>query len=82
MPRTRHLNNDPQEKVRRWYLLQALNNPEPAWKDEDHPELTEGADAWVRTLRENDLRLEREKLGGWMDRAQERLPTFRTPMSW
>ena len=24
---------------------------DPIWKDEDHPELAEGADAWVRKLR-------------------------------
>jgi hypothetical protein len=40
-------------------LLAFLRNPEPAWKDENHPELKDGAAAWVRHLRqESDARLE------------------------
>src|SRR5436190_21755089 len=35
-------------EVRRQRLLQFLQNTEAAWKDEDHPELAEGAAAWVR----------------------------------
>ena len=40
-------------ELRKRQLLKFLNDPEPAWKDEDHPELvaldTEG---WVRELRQ------------------------------
>ena len=54
-----------QEEVRRRRLLQILSDPEPIWKDEDHPELAEGSDAWVRKLREENDRLEQEKLGEW-----------------
>src|SRR2546421_12683664 len=35
-------------EVRRQRLLQFLQNKEAVWKDEDHPELAEGAAAWVR----------------------------------
>jgi hypothetical protein len=43
-------------EVRRQKLLRFLENrgevvKEPAWKDKDHPELAEGADAWVRKVR-------------------------------
>src|SRR2546429_10029248 len=37
-------------EVRRQRLLQFLQNKEAVWKDEDHPELAEGAAAWVRRL--------------------------------
>lgn len=33
-------------------LLKLLRDPEPIWKDEDHPELAEGADVWVRKMRD------------------------------
>ncbi len=41
-------------EVRRQRLLQFLQNTEAAWKDEDHPELAEGAAAWVRRSRAED----------------------------
>jgi hypothetical protein len=45
------------EAVRRQRLLAFLRSKEPAWKDEDHPELKNGAGAWVRKLRkESDER--------------------------
>jgi hypothetical protein len=50
-------------------LLEFLNSPEPVLKDEDYPEFREGAEAWVRTMRDADLRLEREKLGDWLYRG-------------
>jgi len=34
-------------------LREFLADPEPAWKDEDHPELTAmGTEAWVRSIRQ------------------------------
>jgi hypothetical protein len=43
-------------EVRRHRLLQFLQSTDPAWKDQDHPELADGADHWVRKLRaENEL---------------------------
>jgi hypothetical protein len=32
-------------------LLAFLQNNEPAWREEDHPELRDGSGAWVRKLR-------------------------------
>jgi len=40
--------------VHREKLLEFLNSKEPAWKDEDHPELKDGAGEWVRKLRRGD----------------------------
>jgi hypothetical protein len=54
------------DAVNRRRLLEFLGSKEPIWKDEDHPELAGGAEAWVRKLRDDDLRLEREKLGDWV----------------
>lgn len=59
------------EEVRRRRLLQILSSPEPFWKDEDHPELSDGAEKWVRNLRDQDLRCEQEKLGKWVGRTDE-----------
>jgi hypothetical protein len=46
------------EAVRRKKLLRFLESDDsPAWKDTDHPELSRGAGAWVRRLRqESDKR--------------------------
>src|SRR5947208_14053386 len=41
-------------EARRQRLLQFLQNKEAVWKDEDHPELAEGAAAWVRRSRAED----------------------------
>jgi hypothetical protein len=51
------------QEVNRRRLLQFLSDPEPLWKDEDHPELKDGAEAFVRRMRDEDLRLEQERLG-------------------
>lgn len=43
-------------EVRRHRLLEFLENTDPAWNDEDHPELARGAGEWVRKLRsENEV---------------------------
>ena len=59
------------EEVNRRRLLQFLSSAEPVLKDKDYPEFKEGAEAWVRRIRSEDLRLEREKLGDWLDRSAE-----------
>ena len=42
-----------QAEVRRRRLLEFLHSPEPAWRDEDHPELAEkGTAVWVREMRQ------------------------------
>jgi metal-responsive CopG/Arc/MetJ family transcriptional regulator len=39
------------QEVRRQKLLHFLESENSAWKNKDHPELAEGADAWVSKLR-------------------------------
>lgn len=60
-------------EVNRRRLLQMLSNPEPIWKDEDHPELADGAEAWVRRMRDQDMQREIEKLGPhWLGEGKPR----------
>jgi hypothetical protein len=40
------------EAVRRKKLLRFLESDTATWKDADHPELADGASAWVRELRQ------------------------------
>jgi hypothetical protein len=41
-------------EIKRQRLLQIFKRKEPIWKDEDHPELKDGAAAWVRKTRALD----------------------------
>jgi len=44
-------------EVRRRKLMKFLENKQPAWKDEDHPELARmGTAAWVRKMRRESER--------------------------
>jgi len=52
------------DAVRRKRLLEFLNSKEPAWKDEDHPELAQGAAKWVRKLRQQTERASRRRRKG------------------
>lgn len=46
------------------HLLEFLKSNEPAWKEENHPELRQGAVEWVRKLRkESDLASNRRARG-------------------
>jgi hypothetical protein len=56
-----------QQEVDRRRLLQILGNPEPILKEEDYSEFRDGSEDWVRQMRDQELRLENEKLGNWMD---------------
>jgi hypothetical protein len=38
-------------ELKRRRLMEILARPDPIWKDDDHPELADGAEAWVRRLR-------------------------------
>jgi len=50
-----------ERELRRRSLLEILRNREPIWKNEDHPELANGAEAWIRQLRqESEARFQRE----------------------
>ncbi len=39
------------DEVQRLEQLEALQDARGTWKDEDHPELKDGAEAWVRRMR-------------------------------
>jgi hypothetical protein len=46
-------------EIKRRRLLEILKTEEPIWKDEDHPELKDGAAEWVRKMRaESEARFE------------------------
>jgi molybdopterin synthase catalytic subunit len=38
------------KETKREQLLELFKRKEPIWKDEDHPELKDGAAAWVRKI--------------------------------
>ena len=47
-------------EIKRRHLLEVFKTEEPIWKDEDHPELKDGAAEWVRKMRsESEARFER-----------------------
>ncbi|HYL37841.1 MAG TPA: hypothetical protein VEV17_18140 [Bryobacteraceae bacterium] len=47
-------------EIKRRHLLKILKSGQPVWKDEDHPELKQGAAEWVRKMRrESEARFER-----------------------
>jgi len=47
-------------EIKRQQLLELFKRKEPIWKDEDHPELKDGAAAWVRKIRaESETRFQR-----------------------
>jgi hypothetical protein len=51
-------------EIKRQQLLNMFKREEPIWKDEDHPELKDGAPAWVRKIRgENETRFEKIEKG-------------------
>jgi hypothetical protein len=52
------------DAVRRKRLLRFLRSGEPAWKEENHPELAKGAAEWVRKLRAESERATRTRLRG------------------
>jgi hypothetical protein len=54
-------------EIRRRRLMQILSEDMPIWKDEDHPELKDGAYAWVRQMRDADDKRSRKKLGDWLE---------------
>jgi hypothetical protein len=47
-------------EIKRQRLLEVFQRNEPIWKDADHPELKQGAAAWVRSTRaQNEARFQR-----------------------
>lgn len=58
--RSRFIVNAAEAELRRQKQLAALRKAAGSWKDRDHPELKNGAAAWIRKLRrESDERLTR-----------------------
>ena len=45
-----------QREIKLRHQRQALREAAGAWKSEDHPELAEGSDAWIREIRSLDSR--------------------------
>lgn len=41
-------------EIQRLRLLELFKLEQPIWKDEDHPELKQGAAAWIRKMRGQD----------------------------
>jgi hypothetical protein len=54
-------------EIKRRRLMQLLSDETPIWKDDDHPELKDGAYAWVRRMRDADDQRSRKKLGDWLE---------------
>jgi hypothetical protein len=52
------------QEVKRRKLLKLLSEPGPVWKDEDHPELKDGASARVRKMRQEDDEHRMAKIAG------------------
>ncbi len=50
-------------EVKRRRLLGFLAGSAPAWKEEDHPELENGAAAWVSGMRSQDAERDLERTG-------------------
>ena len=47
------------QELKRLRLLHALDRAAGSWKDREHPELAQGAAAWIRTQRRADERRRR-----------------------
>jgi hypothetical protein len=54
--RTAFLLETARQEVKRRKLLRFLENQDPAWAADDHPELAGGAATWVRQLRRQNER--------------------------
>jgi len=47
-------------EIQRLRLMQLLSRPGAGWKLEEHPELHQGAAAWVSNLRADDERVDQD----------------------
>ena len=52
--RARFVTDAVSQQLKQYRQLKALRETTGAWRDEDHPELAQGAERFVRTLREED----------------------------
>ena len=63
--RSTFLMESAQAEVYKRQLLRFLQDDTPAWKDEAHPELTQGTSDWVRAVRDEGRReVHREPING------------------
>ena len=49
-----------EREIRRREQRDALREAAGSWKDEDHPQLAEGADQWVRQMRQESVKRSEE----------------------
>lgn len=62
--RTRFIVELLESEIRRREQLRALEEAAGCWKDEDHPELANGAETWVRKMRrQSEDRFQRLQAG-------------------
>jgi len=61
--RSSFLTDAARREVRRQQQLRALESACGAWKDEDHPELADGAASWVDKMRQEDEELSQRRRG-------------------
>jgi hypothetical protein len=54
--RSSFLTEAAEEKLMRYRQIAALKAAAGAWKDEDHPELSQGSAKWVRKIRQESER--------------------------
>jgi hypothetical protein len=54
--RTAFIVNLVEREIRRYEQRDALREAVGSWKNEEHPELAEGADAWVRQMRQESVK--------------------------
>jgi hypothetical protein len=45
-----------EREIRRREQRDALREAAGSWKDEDHPELVEGADRWIQKMRQKSIK--------------------------
>jgi hypothetical protein len=61
--RSRFIAEAAAREVERRRLIEALEQASGAWKDENHPELKDGAAAWIRKQRQEDEKRDRDRRG-------------------
>ena len=61
--RSSFLTEAARREVRRLQQLRTLEDACGAWKDEDHPELADGAAAWVERVRQEDEQASQRRRG-------------------
>jgi hypothetical protein len=76
--RSSFLTQAAEKELMRLRQMKALKAVAGAWKDEDHPELKQGADKWVRKLRQESERRFKKVTGG-LRTVQQATPERASP---